>query len=64
LKAPTGTEIAERAPTPDPAADPVRPYPPLVIGDDAPEVTTAPAMSPSPTEAHSSIEDIKEAFHT
>jgi 3-oxoacyl-[acyl-carrier-protein] synthase III len=30
----------------------------------APEVTTAPAMSPSPTKAHSSIEDIKEAFHT
>lgn len=30
----------------------------------APEVTTAPAMSPSPTKAHSSIADIKEAFHT
>ena len=30
----------------------------------APEVTTALAMSPSPTKAHSSIEDIKEAFHT
>lgn len=30
----------------------------------ASEVTTALAMSPSPTKAHSSIEDIKEAFHT
>lgn len=30
----------------------------------APEVTTALAMSPTSTKAHSSIEDIKEAFHT
>lgn len=52
------TTVAKQAPTPDLAVEPVRPYPPLVIGDDAPIQPKIEALAIRKGEVICSNEDV------
>ncbi|MDK8463494.1 3-oxoacyl-[acyl-carrier-protein] synthase III C-terminal domain-containing protein [Marinobacter sp. SS13-12] len=53
-----GATVAKQAPTPDPAVEPVRPYPPVVIDDDAPVQPKIEALAIRKGEVICSNEDV------